>query len=56
MSRQYEDMSLDEALAIITEEVSFSGDSFGWSGIAPTPLVNELAKRGIIYIEGLIGA
>ena len=54
MNRDYTE-PLHECLAVITEEVSFSGDSFGWQGHPPVPLVEELEKRGIVREEGLLG-
>ena len=55
-TRQYSDYLMQECLAIITEEVGFSGDSFDWSGDIPKPLRDELRKRGIVpqstFIKG----
>lgn len=55
MDRNYEDMPMENILAIITEEVNFSGDSFGWVGDIPTPLLSELVSRGIVPEEGMFG-
>jgi len=53
--RNYCDYAMEETLGIITEEVDFSGDSFGWGGFIPTPLSTELNKRGIIHMDDMFG-
>lgn len=50
-NRHYEDIPMQNTLAIITEEVNFSGDSYGWKGTVAAPLKEELGKRGIILVE-----
>jgi hypothetical protein len=50
-NRYYSDIPMQNALAIITEEVRSQGDSYGWKGEVATPLREELGKRGIVLEE-----